>query len=104
MTKKEAALDLMTHDHSILKGSYARKIGKVFGFNKVPTRRIQDSRSQFKGANFPDLKEGEYAEDVIDASSLAEWLCNELDVEYTPMHGRGSALRECCEQLADHFA
>lgn len=94
----------MAHDHSILKGDYARKIGKVFGFSKVPTNKIQDNRSEFKGSYFPDIKEGEWAEDVIDASILAEWLCEELGVEYTPMFGRGSALRECCSRLANHFS
>jgi hypothetical protein len=100
-TKLEAIESLAQCDHGILKGDYARAIGKMFDF--IPrTYRIQDNRSEFKGAYFPDLKEGEWAEDVIDASILAESLCNHLKIEYTPMFGRGFALRECCRALKEY--
>lgn len=103
MTRLEAIRSLRTHDHAILKGEYARKIGKVFGIEKVPTHSIQDNRSEHKGANFPDLKEGEWAKDMLEAHQLACLIARHLKVEYPDMFGIGSLLRSACGAVEEYL-
>ncbi|MFA7257647.1 MAG: hypothetical protein WC047_08750 [Kiritimatiellales bacterium] len=99
MTEQEALKDLCNSDRAIIKGVHARKIAKAFGIGNPPCDDIQDNRSEFKGAHFPDLKEGEWARDVIDASVLACWICTGLHIDYQEMYGRGSQLRACCAAI-----
>lgn len=93
---------LASLDHAIIGKKEAERICYPFGV-KPRLTNIQDRRSEFKGAHFPKLKEGEWARDVVDASILAEQLCLELKVDYTAMFGRGSQLRECVEQLRNFW-
>lgn len=103
MTQLEAIRELAGHDHSILKGGHARDIAHAFGLEEISTGLIQDQRSEFKGAYFPDLQEGEWAEDVIDAARLACEIADHLGVEYPPMFGRGSQIRAACEAIQQHL-
>lgn len=98
LTRAEAIELLDACDHAILDCRWARAVSEPFGYEPRLTS-IQDQRSEFKGAHFPDLKEGKYAHEVIGADALAEQICRSLGVEYPGMYGRGSQLHACCAAL-----
>ena len=101
MTKLEAINELEKLDHCFLSPEGVKEIGKPFGFYK--TRKVKDNRSEFKGLNAgPDYKEGDIVEG-LDASELAELICEKEGVEYPFMHGRGSRLRACCKAMRNHL-
>ena len=101
----EAVTDLCRQDHGIMSPEYAREAYAACGVDpkRAPVYRCEDTRSQFKGATLAGRKEGE-SEMAADADGIAAGLCNALDLEYRPMFGRGSGLRECCRALREHFA
>lgn len=98
MTKKEAIALLDSFDHAILGKKKAFEICKPFGFKPTLTK-IQDRRSEFKGAYFPDLKEGEWAEDVIGARNLACQIANHEKIAYQDYFGEGTMLHETCKTI-----
>ena len=98
-TKVEAINELVQYDHCFLTPEAVKEFCKPFKIN--PQKfiiKVQDNRSDFKGLYVPNINEGDWVEGA-DASSLAEGLCQELEVTYRPMFGRGSRLRECCQAL-----
>lgn len=102
-TMFEAVTELSTHDHSFMTVAFIKEYCKPFGFNpKEFIDRFQDNRSEFKGLYVPSVKEGDWVEGQ-DASTVAIRTCHKLGVEYAPMYGRGSALRECCRALREHL-
>lgn len=104
MTKLEAIKELVRHDHSFLKPETVKVLCKPFGFNyKEFLYKDQDTRSQFKGLTVLAGKEGDWWEGA-DADVLAANLCRRLKVNYWPMHGRGSRLRECCRALIEYLS
>lgn len=98
MTKHEAIKNLDSHDHAILSKEGVEKICEPFGFMPHLTK-IQDRRSELKGAHFPDLKEGEWAHDVIGARSLAVAIADHLGVKYADYFGEGTMLHETCRSI-----
>lgn len=98
LTKVEAIQLLDSFDHSILNKEGAEKICKPFNY-KPQLYSIQDNRSEPKGAYFADLKEGDFAHDVIDSASLATDLADYLKIEYESYYGRGTQLHRTCEKI-----
>jgi hypothetical protein len=103
MNRTEALELLRDWDHAIVSGDGARQVAEAFGIQLgSDVGSIRDTRSEFKGAYMPDVKEGEVVHDVIGAEMLAEIICRKLGVEYRGMHGRGSQLRECVRVLTEY--
>ncbi len=104
MTKLEAIDNLVQHDHAFLKEEFVKKLGKVFGLN-LPTRLAHsDPEGTFKGLSLYD-ENGDTIESARgqDADVVAQDIADQLKIEYTPMFGRGSALRECCRAVRKHL-
>ena len=104
MNKLEAIRNLSTHDHAFLKESYIKKLGKIFGL-KIPIRQAySDPPGTFKGLSLYDDK-GNPIETARgqDADIIACDIAQQLNIDYTSMFGRGSALRECCRAIEEHL-
>lgn len=99
----DAVKELIQYDHAFMTPEFVKAYCKPFGFDpKEFLYKEQDRRSEFKGLYVPSAKEGDWVEGA-DASVIAERTCQKLGVKYTPMYGRGSALRECCSRLIEHL-
>lgn len=85
-----ALKDMAKEDgHIIFKVEFGQRVAKAFGF-KLRTQTIKDERSQFKGAYFPDLNEGDTVEGV-DAHSLMYQVADAIGYSIKADYfGRGS--------------
>lgn len=102
LSKLEAINELQEYDHFFLYPKEVEKLTEPFGF-KGAVKLATDTRSQFKGLNLgKGFKEGDTAKGQ-DADVVACEIARHLKVEYTPMFGRGSALRECCRAVREHL-
>ncbi len=98
MTKQEAVKRLKESDHAFLLPEKAQEIAGAFNCI-AKTYMATDTRSQHKGLTLHgDHKEGDQAEG-IDADILARSMCDQLDLKYRSMLGRGSRLYECIAAL-----
>ena len=89
-------------DHGILTVEEATKLAAPFNLEALPVERIQDRRNDFKGAYFPDLKEGEWFEGVA-AHTLAYAIADHLGVAYPDLYGMGSQLRAACAAVLEYL-
>jgi len=105
MTKKKAFELLTFNDHGILGSQEVKKISEAFGLGTVHLRKIQDQRSEFKGAYFPSLKERDYFEG-IGTMELAHEICKHLGIneQVGSYNSRGSQMRAYCEAIKQHEA
>jgi hypothetical protein len=109
MTKLEAIKELVTYDHSFLSPETAKKLAEPFGISPN-LYDARDTRSQFKGLTLHGInpKTGkEYQEgdtcSGVDADILSTQIANYLKVDYCPMFGRGSQLRETCRAVEEYL-
>jgi len=101
MTKKEAIKKLIKLDHCFLSPEGVKELGEPFGVYK--TVLVKDNRSEFKGLNAgPDYEEGDLVEG-LDASLLAQLICEKENIRFIEQFGRGSQLRVCCKALLKHL-
>ena len=100
MTKEKAFEALTFEDHGILPADEAREIAKAFRFLNVRTFTFKDERSQFKGAYFSHLKEGDRFEG-IGTMELAHAIAKHLgvDTNVRSYHGRGTQARAYFEAI-----
>jgi hypothetical protein len=102
MTREDAVTILAGADHAIFDDKETQDIFKAFGITDVPTPKIKDTRSEFKGAYIPwSGGEGTYAL-AADAAWVATTICNRLGIGYSDYFGRGSQLAECVKRLREH--
>ena len=101
-TKLKAINELLEHDHAFLSPEGVKNIGEPLGIYQ--TRKVKDTRSQFKGldCSTSGYKEGDVVEG-LDAHILAMMICKKEGVEYQDYFGIGSQLRECCRAMIDHL-
>ena len=101
LSKVQAVKELEKCSHCFLSPEGIKQIGMPF--NVYKTIKMKDNRSEFKGLNAGENhKEGDSIEG-IDASVLAEMICDKEGVEYMLCHGRGSQLGVCCKVLLKHL-
>lgn len=101
-SKLEAINKLQQCDHLFLTPEGVKEATKPFGFKGV-VRTATDTRSQFKGLNFGEgFKEGDTAKGQ-DADVVACEIARHIGADFTPMFGRGSALRECCRAAKEYL-
>ena len=103
----KAIKELREHDHGFLKGDYAVKLAKSFGYTPSLVTLEADEPGTFKGLTLYDddgnaLPAGTKREG-IEAHGLAEQICQHLKVPYQQFFGIGSQLRGCCDALEKHF-
>ena len=87
-------------DHIIYNEKFANKIGKAFGF-KPNIQMIVDTRSQFKGAYFPEAKEGDSirgVEDIRLCYQIASHIGYDIRSDF---FGSGSQFRGCIQELIE---
>ncbi len=102
-TKLEAIRELVKHDHAFLKPGFVEAVTKPFGF-KGSTRLAHANPQDFKGLSLYDNKENPIDKaEGQDADITACEIARHIEAEYTPMFGRGSALRECCRAVEKHL-
>jgi len=103
MTKLEAIKELVKYDHCFLSPKAVREFTQPFGFEGT-TYLGTDTRSQHKGLNLgKGHKEGDKVRGQ-DADIIACEIARHLKLDYRPMFGRGSALRECCRVVEEHLS
>lgn len=105
--KLKAVSDLRDCDHCFISKEGVEHFCEAFSIEPKTIRRKCDPPGTFKGLTFYDddgkpLPAGSEREGM-DADMLAEYICDELNVEYKQFHGRGSQLRHCCDMLEKHF-
>jgi hypothetical protein len=93
-----AAIDLLaTYDHCFIAQEEVHAITKPFGFlGQTYVAKSNAGPNNPKGLT---LAEGLTELRGQDAAVVSEHICRELGVDYMSKFGRGSQLRECCEQL-----
>lgn len=99
MSKQEALAALSECDHGFLSKEGVEKFTEPFGF--VGTTYLAKSNPHdFKGLSLHDAEGNPLAEmEGQDADKVAVQICRHLGINYQPMFGRGSQLRECCERI-----
>lgn len=95
--------ELYELDHAFMNKAGVEIYTKPFGF--IGSTYLAKSNPQdFKGLSLYE-KDGTPVSEMVgqDASKVASEIANHLGVKYTPMYGRGSALRECCSRILEHL-
>lgn len=91
---------LVQCDHSFMSKEFCDEGSLIFG-QHIPTYLAKaDPPGTFKGLTFSD---GRTEMEGQDADRIAEVICSFFELEYTPMFGRGSRLRECCRAILEHL-
>jgi hypothetical protein len=80
-------------DHCIMPSAFVLECGRIFGCTLKP---YTIHASLLDNPNGDDQGMG--------AESIVEDVCRHYKVPYAAKYGRGSQLRECCEQLLVFFA
>lgn len=90
-------------DHAFLSKEQVHNLTKPFGFIGH-TFLAKANPQDFKGLSLWNEK-GEPIDEMEgqDASLVATEIARRLGVKYTPMHGRGSQLVECCARILEHL-
>lgn len=102
MTKLEIVNALAECDHGFIPAKVAKEWSGAFGFEARTRVLHADPPGTFKGLTLWDEKGNPIdSMDGVDASILAEQICNHLGIKFMGMHGRGSQLRECVHQLRE---
>lgn len=91
--------ELVQCDHSFMKPEFVKEANDLFGSN-IKTYLAKANPTEFKGLS---LENGMTEAEGLDADIIAERLADHIGVEYTPMFGRGSRLRECCRAILEHL-
>ena len=104
MNRLESIRELCGHDHYFLKASYVDELSKIFGLKLSKRLAHSDPPGTFKGLSlFDDNGTPIDKAEGQDADRIACQIADLLKVDYTPMSGRGSALRECCKAVEEHI-
>lgn len=98
--KLEAVKDLRDYDHAFLSEEGVAKFAEVFGVTLKPTKHYAEPNHP-KGLH---LANGAKSAVGMDSSEMAQSICNQLDVKYSRMMGRGFQLRVCCDALEKYFS
>lgn len=98
MTVTEALDTLASWDHAVVSCAGATGVAQALGVNEeVPGHRMRsDPPGTFKGLTLTPEFEGKYQ---VDATTLACWLCEELNLTYRLFFGCGTQLRHCVSVL-----
>lgn len=95
--------ELYELDHAFLSKEGVEHYTKPFGF-AGSTYTAKANPRDFKGLTLYDKKGNQIDElEGQDAAIVASEIAKHLGLEYVPMHGRGSSLRECCARIIEHL-
>ena len=100
MTKLKAIRKLRMHDHHFLSPERVKELGKPFEVFEVEI--AQDNRSEVKGLELNDAKEGDITVG-LSAHRLAELIADKFDLGYPRKSGRGSRLRAACDAVEKYL-
>lgn len=84
-------------DHDILVPAVVQEYAEAFGCELKSVRYGPASGAIPKNASDTECR-------GLGSDEIAERLCLYFGVKYKSCHGRGSALRECCGRLLEHFS
>lgn len=102
VTVEQTVETLAGWHHSFVAEQSANEVAKAFGIAKpVPCYAGHSDRSgNPKGLSMRPGAEGSRG---IAGWRLAEWICDQLGVEYERKTGRGFQTQACVESLSEHF-
>lgn len=103
-TQLKSIEELVKHDHSFLKPEFVKALTQPFGF-EGSVYLAKANPQDFKGLSlFSD--EGNPILEAMgqNADFTACEIARHLNLEYTPMYGRGSRLRECCRVVYESLS
>ena len=102
MTVEDALSSLAGWHHSFVSEEGANQVARALGIEK-PVRCYagrSDRSGDPKGLSMHPGREGIRG---IAGWSLAQWICDQLGVEYEHKMGRGFQTQACVEALSNHF-
>ena len=97
--KLKAVNELREYDHIFLSPEGVERFARAFNVKLTPYRAYANQKEP-KGLT---LNDGAKSAMGMDAHYMAQAICRQLGVKYVEKHGRGSALRACCDALERHF-